>query len=443
MKIFFSAGEPSGDHHAAKLIRVLRSRCPEAEFVGFGGPEMEAAGCRLLFPLTRLAIMWFVRVLANLHRFLALVSQADRHFRHHRPDAVVLVDFPGFNWWIARRAHAHGIPVFYYVPPQIWGWLTGRVRKMRRWVDHVLCSLPFEPKWYAERGVHAVYVGHPYFDESEESASSETTSQTGVNSSNARSTSTASSPSQDGRPVIGILPGSRTQEVVKNLPDMLRAAALVSERLPHVRFRVACFREAHRRLAAEMARSRHGGDGRSGVSSAAGGERPLDLELCVGRTQEIIRRADACLAVSGSVSLELLAATTPTVVLYRIERVSLIVGNFMKRVPYICLVNLLAEDELFPEYLTDRDESAAMADHLLGWLTRPDDAARLRARLAALKDEVCAPGAASRAAAYILEHVQSRSPRRRRGKRLQADAAHPSPQPPHASAGTRRRARVQ
>ena len=141
MKIFFSAGEPSGDLHGANLIRQLRRLRPDAKFVGYGGPLMAAAGCTLHADLTALAVMWFLRVLLNLHKFLALASRADRYFRHHRPDAVVLIDYPGFNWWIARRAKAHGIPVFYYCPPQIWAWASWRMKKMRRFVDHVLCSV--------------------------------------------------------------------------------------------------------------------------------------------------------------------------------------------------------------------------------------------------------------------------------------------------------------
>ena len=145
--IFFSAGDPSGDLHGANLIRQLRRRSGDLQAVGYGGPNMAAAGCRLHADLTALAVMWFVRAIANLHRFWGLVSRADRWFRHHRPDAVVLVDYPGFNWWIARRAKVHGIPVFYYMPPQIWAWATWRAGKMRRLVDHVLCSLPFEEPW--------------------------------------------------------------------------------------------------------------------------------------------------------------------------------------------------------------------------------------------------------------------------------------------------------
>jgi lipid-A-disaccharide synthase len=125
MHIFLSAGEPSGDLHAANLIRSLRERRPDARFVGYGGPEMAAAGADVLFPLVDLAVMWFLRVLLNLHKFVGLVGRADRYFRDERPDAVVLIDYPGLHWWIARKAKKRGIPVFYYVPPQIWAWAAG------------------------------------------------------------------------------------------------------------------------------------------------------------------------------------------------------------------------------------------------------------------------------------------------------------------------------
>src|SRR5262249_11252849 len=155
MRIFISAGEPSGDLHGANLIKALRQQRPDLDFVGFGGDRMAAAGCELLYPLCHLAIMWFARALARAPMFLSVFSLADRYLARRRPDAVVLIDCPGFNWWIARRAHFRGIPVFYFVPPQLWGWAGWRVKKMQRFVDHVLCSLPFEEDWYRQRQVKA------------------------------------------------------------------------------------------------------------------------------------------------------------------------------------------------------------------------------------------------------------------------------------------------
>ena len=235
MRIFISAGEPSGDLHAANLIRSLRGRVPDAQFVGFGGSKMAEAGASLLFPLVDLAVMWFLNVLLNLLTFIRLIFEADRYFRDRRPDAVVLIDYPGLHWWIARRAKARGIPVFYFVPPQLWAWAGWRVKKVRKYVDQVLCSLPFEPAWYQARGVEgAVYVGHPYFDELAD-----------------RPLDEGFLAEQRGQPgeIVAILPGSRTQEVLRNLPDMLRAAKELSRQRPGVRFAVACLHGRHKAMA--------------------------------------------------------------------------------------------------------------------------------------------------------------------------------------------------
>ena len=237
LTIFFSVGEPSGDLHGANLIRaVAASAAGRSRRSATAGPKMAAAGCRLHADLTALAVMWFARVLVNLHKFWDLASRADRYFRHHRPDAVVLIDYPGFNWWIARRAKAHGIPVFYYTPPQIWAWARWRVKKMRRFVDHVLCSLPFEEAWFRERGCNATFVGHPFFDEVRRQPLR-------------RSSSSTEQRAQPG-PLVAILPGSRTQEVTHNLRWFLKAAAMVRQQVPDVRFAVAAFKPHQ----AEMAR---------------------------------------------------------------------------------------------------------------------------------------------------------------------------------------------
>ena len=396
MKIFFSAGEPSGDLHGANLIRELRARCPELEAIGYGGPEMASAGCHLLTDLTALAVMWFLRVLLNIHKFLALAGRADRTFRHNRPDAVVLIDYPGFNWWIARRAKAHGIPVFYYAPPQIWAWAGWRIKKMRRFVDHVLCSLPFEARWFAERGCNATFVGHPYFDEVRRQQFDE---------------AFLNKHRDAERPLVTILPGSRTQEVVQNLEYFLEAARLIRAQVPQVRFAIASFKPHQAELARE-----------------AVAESGLPVDVYVRRTPELIHLATCCLAVSGSVSLELLYQTKPTVILYWITPLAYAVQKRFRKVKYITLVNLLTTDELFPadttpynpesadeqqvlfpEYLTCENKSLQIAKHAIAWLTKAEDRQRLVERLAQLKAEVGHGGASSMAAAYILDHLNRRA----------------------------------
>jgi lipid-A-disaccharide synthase len=393
MKIFFSVGEPSGDVHGANLVRELRRREPDIECVGYGGPEMAAAGCQLHADLTALAVMWFLRVLLNLHKFLNLASRADRYFRHHRPDAVVLIDYPGFNWWIARRAKAHGIPVFYYCPPQIWAWASWRIKKVRRFVDHVLCALPFEETWFRQQGCRATFVGHPFFDE--------------VRSHQMDETFIDQMRHRTGQ-LVTILPGSRTQEVTKNLKWFLEAAALVQVRIPGVRFAVAAFKPHQAQLAQQM------------IAQAR-----LPIEVYVRKTPELISLADCCMACSGSVSLELLYHRKPTVVLYWISPLAFRVQQFFRRVKYITLVNLLTAKELFPadttpytpddadaarvlfpEYLTCEDKSLFIASHLIQWLACENQRESVVAELAKLKARVGHGGASRSAAELILAEIR-------------------------------------
>ncbi len=382
MRIFICAGEPSGDLHGANLIRTLRGLRPDIECVGFGGERMEAAGCRLLYPLCRLAVMWFLRVFLNAHVFLGLLVKADRFFRLQRPDAVVLIDYPGFNWWLARRAHFHGIPVFYFVPPQLWGWAGWRVRKMQRWVDHVLCTLPFEEPWYRNRGVDAKYVGHPYFDELPRQQLDESF--------------IAAERARPGK-IIGLLPGSRSQEIQRNLSTLVSAAVRIHAAYPGSRFLVACFKTAHREAVEKYLATK-------GFEF---------IRPCTGRTPEIIHLAHSCIAVSGSVGLELLYHARPAVVVYRIGRVDLRVCQLFKTSPYISLVNLLAQTELYPEFLTDRCEAEAIAGHILCWLNDEATYRDLCGQLAALRERVAKPGACERSAQYILGVLEERQRHRR------------------------------
>jgi lipid-A-disaccharide synthase len=372
MRIFISAGEPSGDLHGGNLARALRQADPGIECVGFGGACMEAAGCRLLYPLAGLAVMGVLRVLQSAHKFLALLLEADRYLGLQKPDAVVLIDYPGFHWWLARRAHAHGIPVFYFVPPQIWAWAGWRVRKMRAWVDHVLCSLPFEEAWYRERGVAAHYLGHPYFDE----LAHQCLDGAFLDQEQARSGT-----------IIGLLPGSRTQEVVHNLPTLVRAAGRIHGRLPETRFLVACYKPHHLDYVSRYLAIHHA---------------PY-VEPCTGRTPEIIHLAKVCIAVSGSVGLELLHQGKPSAVVYRTDSFTLRVIPFFKKSRYISLVNLLAEKELFPEFLTDRCEAEAVSGHIVRWLTDEKAYKEVARELEKLRSQVAEPGACRRVARYILD----------------------------------------
>jgi lipid-A-disaccharide synthase len=376
MRIFLSAGEPSGDLHGANLFRHLRALDPVCVCAGFGGARMRDAGCDLLFPLADHAIMGLTGIARALPAMFRLRRQMTDWIIANRPDAVVLIDYPGFHWYLASRAKRLGVPVVSFVPPQVWAWASHRVRKVRAYFDRVLCTLPFEEAWYRDRGVTARYVGHPYFD-----ALAETPLDAEFLAAHR------------GRlgPIVAILPGSRHGEIHRNLDTQLNAARHVRAARPDARFLFACFKEEDRRRIEDRLRSEG-----------------LDAEAHVGRTAEIIHIADACVAVSGSVGLELLYYGTPSVVVYRVNPLYLAISRKVLNVPFISLVNILAGRELFPEFLTSHDPSAEVAQHILGWLNDPPSAAALRTDLAALRDQVGQPGACRRAAEAITELARQR-----------------------------------
>lgn len=384
MHIFFSVGEPSGDLHAAKLVTELKQRVTGLECTGFGGPLMERAGCRLLFRLADLAVMGFLPVIPLLMKFIRLVREAQRHLERARPDAVVLVDFPGFNWWIARGAKRLGIPVFYYLPPQLWAWAPWRVRRMRKFVDFVLSCLPFEEQWYHTRSVAAEFVGHPFFDEvAQRPLDGDFLQRHAVETKQTRT--------------VAVLPGSRNHEVAQNFPIQIRVMQQLCRRLPGVRFLVACYKEEQRERCRRLLARRAPG---------------LDAQLHVGKTSEIIESADVCLMVSGSVSLEVLARRTPAVVIYRINRGFYWFCRVMVNCRYFSLPNLIADRPVMPEFAPIDDPRFSIETItaiLHRWLTDETEYARKKEELARLRDEVATAGATQRAAEAILRRLPTQT----------------------------------
>ena len=390
MRVFLSAGEPSGDHHAALLVHALRAERPDVACVGLGGPQMEAAGCTLVADMTRLAVMWFLRVLVNIHRFVDLARRAERSFLDARPDVCVLVDFPGFHWWLAWRAKRHGIPVVFYCPPQVWAWAQWRMKKMRRLIDHVLSALPFEHEWFLARGMSSTLVGHPFFDELD---------------------MPTRDAAREARPLVLLLPGSRSQEIESVLGTLVQAAAVVRRSVPAARLAVGALHERHARRIEQTL----------GTNPAA---RDLGIEIHAGRTRQLIGQAAAAIACSGSVSLELLAARVPTAIVYRVSGLAYVVQSWFRHARFITLVNLLAcrdpvgpvqpvlwppaavppadAEGVYPEYLAVQDPAARAAAHVVEWLVDPAARRRVVARLDAIAADVVRGGSAARAAAAVL-----------------------------------------
>ncbi len=323
--LFLSVGEPSGDQHTGRLIRELRRHDPSLRFRGFGGPEMREHGCHIDHDMTEMAVVGLVEVLPKLREFFRLADVAEELFRSGAVDGVLLVDFPGFNWHIAKRAKRYGLPVHYYLPPQLWAWGGWRVRKLRRSVDHVMSVLRMEQRWFDDHRVPNTYVGHPFFDAVAEKPLDD------------RLLERLGDSATRGERLVAVLPGSRDHEVHKNFPLMLESMRRIVAKNPKVRFLVGAHRDAH----ALWCRDRF-------IQTA----RELPVQFFVGRTSEVIEACECAMMVSGSVSLELLARGKPAAVIYRVGRILHSYARLMVRVKSITLVNLMAGKTIFPEMVS-------------------------------------------------------------------------------------------
>ncbi|TWU37363.1 lipid-A-disaccharide synthase [Novipirellula artificiosorum] len=380
-RIFLSVGEPSGDQHAARLIRHLRQSYPRIETCGFGGPAMQSAGCSLQRNLTEHAVVGLLEVLPKLRDFFRFADEAEKVFQTGHIDAVVLVDFPGFNWHIAKRAKRYGIPVYYYCPPQLWAWGGWRIRKMRRWVDHVLAVLPVEEEFFSKRGVASTYVGHPFFD-----AVAETRLDDALMARLSRQT-------ESGRKLVAVLPGSRTHEVQRTWPLMLSSIRQIAKTNRDAKFLVAAYRDRHCIWCQQQLTE---------------SDKQLPIEFYVDRTSEIIEAARCAMMVSGSVSLELLARRTPAAVAYRVGRLLYAFARLVVRLDSITLPNLMGARKVFPEMVSVGDPQPAI-DFLTESVTAMlDDEFYYQQtirQLEALCGEFAGGGATAKAANWIGQAV--------------------------------------
>ena len=377
-RLFFSVGDVSADLHAANLIRAIRAKRPDAIIEGLGGPRMAEAGCRLLDDMTTMNVMWFSNVLSIIRRARRLQREALAHMDANRPDAVVMLDFPGFNLSLARRLKTRGIPVLYYISPQIWAWRPGRIHRIKRLVGKMLCIFPFEEKLYRSAGVPVEYVGHPLFDHL-----ASVTLDAGFRRELRPSGSLGASAADE--PVIGLLPGSRRQEIRDLLPAMARAAALLRAEFPKAAFVVACPGEEQEKLAREVL-ARY----------------DFPARVVAGRTFEVMAESDLCLIKAGTGTMEMTHFGTPMVILYRVNVPGKLLDLLMRRTKFIGMPNILLGREAVPERLLWRDRPEEVAALALDILRRPERRDELRRTLAELRATIDWPGASDRAADAVL-----------------------------------------
>ncbi len=374
--VLLLTGEPSGDAAAARLAAALRRRRPDLRIRAVGGRRLAAAGAEIVQDIAALSAMGFAEVLRHLPRLAALEARLARLLDAERPDVVVPVDYPGFNLRIARRAKDRGIPVAYYIGPQIWAWGAGRLPRIARAVDVMLVAFGFEVPWYERAGIPVRFVGHPLADT--------------VAALPSREAARAEFGAPDGAPLLGLLAGSRTQEVRRILPAMVETARRLARTRPELRVLASVAPDVPRAEYAAVL-------GPAGAGDVVLTERPLPA---------IAAAADALLVTSGTATLEAALAGTPLAVLYRTSALTWFVGKRLVRIPRIALANIVAGEDVAPEFLQDGIDPTAIAAWAAGVLDDPARRASARERLLGLREKLGPPGAADRAAEAVLAAME-------------------------------------
>ncbi|MBI9084051.1 MAG: lipid-A-disaccharide synthase [Desulfobacterales bacterium] len=369
--VMIIAGEASGDLHGAALVSAMRQRDPSLFFCGIGGDRLRAVGVRVAVDAASLAVVGITEVVSKMPALFRGLRAAKQMLRTLRPDLLVLIDFPDFNLHVAGVAKKLGIPVLYYISPQIWAWRQGRVRKIGTLVDHMAVILPFEAAFYQQHHIPVTFVGHPLLDRVPGPVQRRETAGRG--------------------PVIGLLPGSRNREVARLLPPLLAAARLLRARRPDLRFVLSqapsVDKDRLQRLMASFA--------------------DLDIKPDPRPVAEIFQQVDLVLAASGTVTLEAAIAGVPAVIVYRVSMLSYWMGRALIRVRHIGLANLIAGRTVVPELIQAQASAPRIADTAAAILEDPAGLDRLHRDLAGVRDLLGGPGASQRVAGIAMDMMEN------------------------------------
>jgi lipid-A-disaccharide synthase len=374
-----SCGEPSGDTYAAELARHLKAEDPSAVITGFGGERLRAAGADLLGDFSGLSVTGLLEVVRLLPRTLAVYRRLVAAARAEPPDVFVAIDFPDFNFRLAHALRRLGVPVVYYISPQLWAWRPGRMKTMRRLADRVLVIFPFEEAIYREAAVPVEWVGHPLLDV--------------MPPPRPKAAICAELGLDAGAPIVALLPGSRHNEVHAILPDLVRAAEDIRRRVPAAQFVLARAPHVSRDLLEPLQR--------------------LDRSARVvdGRADDVLAVADVALVASGTVTVQAALHECPMVVVYRLSPLTYRLGRRFVRVDTFAMANLVAGKRVVPELIQDDFQPARVAAEAISILTNPERAASMRRELAEVRHRLGTPGASARAARAVLDVGRLRATR--------------------------------
>ena len=375
-KILISAGEASGDIHAAAVTAALKRIDSTTEVFGMGGDELRAAGGEVLFDIKDHGVMGFVEVIKKLPDLFKLRREFARVMDERKPDCLVVVDYPGFNMKLAKLAHDKGIPVVSYIAPSAWAWNKGRAKNVAKIVDKVACIFPFEYDVYKEAGAPVEFVGHPLVDI--------------VHPTMERAEAEAWVGKVPGRPLVLLMPGSRLMEIERMLDVILEGAKLLKKQMPEVQFAMP----RAGTIPIEMLQ---------GKIKASG----LVVKITEGHNYDLFSVADLALATSGTVTLEAAMCGLPSVILYRTSAITAFIARRVINIPNIGLPNIVAGRQILPELLQEELTPAKLAATAVELLA-PERRPQLEANLAYMKERLGEPGAVNRVAQLILRIAEER-----------------------------------
>ncbi len=364
------AGEISGDMHAGAVIRELRRRRPELDVFGIGGDELAQAGMQIHYHARDMAVLGLTEVLLRIRFFRRVFREMLALARERRPNAVLLVDYPGFNLRFAEQAHSAGLKVIYYVCPQVWAWNRRRIPKIARIVDRLLTIFPFEADVFKNHNLRVDFVGHPL-----------------ATLAAAELSAPAAELPWAGKPKIALLPGSRYHEIKRILPVLAQAAALLRAKEPNAGFIVAA-------PSAEVA-----GWVRNTLDQQS--TLPPNLSVVAGKTRAILRQADAAWVASGTATIETALMNCPMIVVYRVAWATYWLGRMLIRVPHLGMVNLVAGRQVCPEFIQSAATPCALADALLPLLNEGPLRTNMLQELRRVRQMLGEGDAAARAAEII------------------------------------------
>ena len=357
-RFFIVAGEVSGDHHGAALMAAMKQLDSSCQFAGIGGSRMQAEGMESLCHAEDMALVGIWEVLRHLPFILRTMRRTRGFVKKWQPERVILIDYPGFNLWLARYLHRVGIPVTYYISPQLWAWREGRITTIRRCVDQMLVIFPFEEDWYRQRGVEAQFVGHPILEEEPPDIS--------------RADYLAGLGLDSNKPVLALFPGSRKQELDRHLNLLFEATGILKEQMPQLQVVLGLARG----LSPDMVPANM----RSGVVVAP------------SRPRLALRYADAAIVASGTATLEGAVWGVPMVVVYRVAPFSWWLGRRLVNLHYAGMVNILSGEEIVPEFLQDRAQPGPIARAVLAYFQDSGQREIVVEKLNSVRQSLMAPG---------------------------------------------------